>query len=42
MQEKPPPAATQENARELEVLGVVVGGTVLGEHVVDAGAGIWA
>ena len=36
---KPPP----ENARKFEVLGVVVGGTALGdvgENVVDAGAGI--
>ena len=44
MQEVPPPAATDEHAREVEGLGVVVGGTVLsdvGENVVDAGPGAW-
>lgn len=42
--EKPPLVATEETARELEALGVVVGVTALddvGENVVDAGPAIW-
>ena len=40
VQEKPPPAATEETAVEVESLGVVVGVTASGdvdENVVDAG-----
>ena len=42
--EKPPLVATEETARELEALGVVVGVIALGdvgENVVDAGPAVW-
>ena len=44
VQEKPPPAATEETANELEGLGVVIGATALGDvekNVVDAGPDVW-